>query len=245
MQFLAVSTFNKEGLEIYGHRMVESFRGHWPAEVPMRVYSEGWDDELPGADRVDLEESSLWLTDFKVRHHKRKPQNYRMDAVRFSHKIAALTAADNRTNAEFLIWLDGDIFTHADLSIQDLRTLTPSPNEWISWLDRSRAYPECGFYIINRAHPRNSEMMSRLVRMYSQDQLFSMSEWHDSYVLQQLVLRSGVKAKSLSGDGFNTMHPLINGPLGQWMDHLKGPRKRQGKSASRDLKVKRGEVYWR
>ena len=40
-------------------------------------------------------------------------------------------------------------------------------------------------------------------------------------------------------------HPLINGVLGTWLDHLKGDRKQTGKSNQRDLMVKRGEKYWK
>jgi hypothetical protein len=39
-------------------------------------------------------------------------------------------------------------------------------------------------------------------------------------------------------------HPLINGPLGKWMDHMKGGRKEQGKSKTSDLMVNRTENYW-
>ena len=73
-----------------------------------------------------------------------------------------------------------------------------------------------------------------------------MAEWHDSYVIQQLVEGMGLKTKSLSGpEGFKTSHPFVNGPLGAYMDHLKGPRKAMGRSQARDLKVQRAEPYWR
>jgi hypothetical protein len=40
-------------------------------------------------------------------------------------------------------------------------------------------------------------------------------------------------------------HPLINGPLGKWIDHMKGGRKEKGKSDSKDIMVNRTEDYWR
>jgi hypothetical protein len=40
-------------------------------------------------------------------------------------------------------------------------------------------------------------------------------------------------------------HPLINGPLGQWIDHMKGGRKKTGKSnVAKDLMGDRKEAYW-
>jgi hypothetical protein len=40
-------------------------------------------------------------------------------------------------------------------------------------------------------------------------------------------------------------HPLINGPLGKFMDHMKGARKNDGKSKPSDIMVTRKEDYWK
>ena len=40
------------------------------------------------------------------------------------------------------------------------------------------------------------------------------------------------------------MHPFVNGPLGRYMDHLKGGRKDEGRSSDKDLVVARTEAYW-
>lgn len=243
-EFLAVTTFNAIGLEKYGRRMMNSFVRFWPEQVPLWVFNEGW-RELGGWSLVPLETASDWLPHFKARHAARRTDNYRLDAVRFSHKIAALIAADELMSRRFLLWIDGDTVTHSRLTLTDLINLAPTRGEWIAWLDRSHAYPECGFYIIDRDHPRHQEMMTRLREMYDGDKLFLEKEWHDSYILQQVVLQAGVTAKSLSGTGYRTHHPFVNGPLGQWMDHMKGARKVKGKSPPIDLKVKRREEYWR
>lgn len=250
MSFCAVSTFNADGLALYGDRMMETFCRSWPREVALRVYSEGWERDgrrcgIP--DRLiieDLAESSPWLPEFKERHSGRKFRNYRFDAVRFSHKVAALCAADGVTVADYLIWVDGDVVTHSPISLDDLAELAPKGDEWIAWLDRVRVYPECGFYIINRRHPRHCGMMAKFEGMYSEDRLFSLSEWHDSFVLWEVVKRAGVGAKSLSGAGDRTNHPLVNGPLSRWFDHAKGDRKKVGRTPKHERKIKDGAAYW-
>ena len=245
MTFMAVTTFNAEGLAKYGRKMIDSFHRQWPDTVGMRVYSEGWREEMPGACVVDLETSSDWLTYFKARHRERPTSNYRMDAVRFSHKIAALIAADEHMSSQYLIWMDGDIFTHSPIKEADLATLVPTNGAWVAWLPRKFAYPECGFYIIDRLHARHSEMMGRLRAMYDGDQLFAEKEWHDSYIMQRVVEQAGIVTTNLSGKGYGTAHPFINGPLGKWMDHMKGKRKEKGRSHGTDLRVRREEQYWR
>lgn len=260
--FAAISTFNLGGLQVYGRRMVESFCWRWPREVTLHLYSEGWGaDELlaysqplPAAlSRLaaetcvigDLAPASSWLSDFKTRHQGRTFRDFRWDAVRFSHKVAAVCHAARTIDADVMIWLDGDIFTHSDVALDDLDGLRPRDGEWISWLYRKSMYPECGFYMLDLKHPRHEEMIATLEAMYAQDLLFGLSEYHDSYVLQHVVEASRIAWRSLSGVGGVTTHPLINGPLGQWFDHLKGNRKRLGRSKASDLKVARTEGYWR
>jgi hypothetical protein len=246
MSYMAVSTFNSAGFQKYGKRMMDSFHQHWPEQIGLRVYREGWDIPQPHAATPDLLASSDWLKAFKERHKQKPTNDFRMDAVRFSHKVAALLAADTSTSARYIIWLDGDIVTHAPVSMEDIAKLTPVNGQWIAWLDRRRAYPECGFYIIDRQHPRHAEAMAVLRRMYAEDWLFVEKEWHDSYILQQIVTRDlQLPCKSLSGDlGWRTSHPFVNGPLGAFMDHMKGKRKEKGRSHRTDLIRERLEPYW-
>ncbi|KEC73153.1 hypothetical protein RLPCCGM1_c1269 [Rhizobium leguminosarum bv. phaseoli CCGM1] len=259
--FAAISTFNRAGLDLYGRRMVESFCQAWPRDVSMRLYSEGWDADdllahcrpLPASlsrladetcEIVHLASASPWLDAFKARNRNRPFRDFRWDAVRFSHKVAAVCHAARTVDADVLIWLDGDIFTHAPVTIADLEGLAPDGDEWISWLDRASMYPECGFYMLNLRHEKHLEYISAFDRMYSSDALYGLNEYHDSHVLQVVVEIERAAAKSLSGEGRTASHPLVNGPLGQWFDHLKGNRKREGRSPARDLKVPRQEGYW-
>ena len=86
--------------------------------------------------------------------------------------------------------------------------------------------------------------MAEWKRLYTSGDIFKLDQWHDSYVLEHLVTTMGLKTKSLSGTGRATSHPFINGPLGGYMDHMKGPRKQRGRSPVTDLRVQRSEPYW-
>lgn len=246
MRFLAVTTFNEAGRKLYGQRMMESYRQFWPTSVPLVAYSEGWSKPAPGGVyERDLVSSSPWLAAFKARHAHLQPVSYLMDAVRFSHKVAALChAIASNPEADIVIWLDGDIVTHSPIGMADLERLAPAEDQWIAWLNRVHMHPECGFYMINTRHRKHAFALEIFECMYSDDKLFSLKEWHDSYVLQVAVRLAGVEAKSLSGKFAKAGHPLINGPLGQWFDHLKGARKAAGRSKPLDLVTRRDEPYW-
>lgn len=242
----AVTTCHAEGWQQYGRRMAESWRQHW--SVPLRVYGEGFTDGGTGHMAVDLNTAAPWLAKFKALHpykHPGRPYNYRMDAARFAHKVAAVMAAAESPEIDFLIWVDADTVTHQDVPPGFVESLLPKADEYIAWLDRKNKYPECGFFILNCRHTKHGMFLRALRKAYVGGELFNLEEWHDSYVIEQIVKRLGLPTKSLSGKaGFNTSHPFVNGPLGAYMDHLKGSRKAAGKSLERDLKVERTEPYW-
>jgi hypothetical protein len=78
--------------------------------------------------------------------------------------------------------------------------------------------------------------------------VFELVDTNDCYSLQQMILEAEGKGlittHSLSGKARDHGHPLINGPLGERLDHLKGPRKELGRSQTTDLMTSRSERYW-
>jgi hypothetical protein len=75
--------------------------------------------------------------------------------------------------------------------------------------------------------------------------IFTLDEWHDSYVFDAVKGRIGMaeldwSAGLIKGEG----HPLINTAWGSYLDHLKGNRKNSGRSNDKDLIRPRRERYW-
>ncbi|MFO0271376.1 MAG: hypothetical protein ACK53W_12680 [Gemmatimonadota bacterium] len=254
-----MTTFNAAGYEQSGRRMIDTWAKHWPADVSLMVYTEGCRIDAPD-DRVSQRqlERSLWLSEFKERHanaprahgrgHGRGGYDFKFDAVKFAHKVAAYTEEAMARPADVLIWMDADTITHAKVTTDWLTSLW-TPGAYIAWLNRTRQYPECGFFMLNCRHRRHERIILDVVALYTTDAIFDLPEWHDSFVLQQVIegwRNTGeMTVGSLSGDAASTGHPFVNGPLGSRMDHLKGPRKAEGRSRMDDLRNPRSEAYWR
>src|SRR5882724_9283946 len=107
--YRVVTTMNHAGWKETGERMVASFRLHWPEEVELIVHAEGFDvDERAGLTVRRLPE---WIDEFKARHQHDRPAHghatslydFRFDAVKFAHKVAALTDAGLRQSDGVLI----------------------------------------------------------------------------------------------------------------------------------------------
>lgn len=232
LTFDVVTTYAEHHWESHAKRCVESFEQFWPGFNLFRFVD------------ADLEGASDWLAEFKQRHAHRPTENYRLDAVRFAHKIAAIELAFYGGSADSLIWMDADCVTHAAVDREWLSYLVGYSD--VAYLSRTKKYSECGFMVFRRT-ARGERFLQNLVELYKSDELFKLAEWHDSWAFDHVrkMLGGEVRYVSLSGRAENTAHPLINGPLGARLDHCKGSRKAQGKSRPTDLKINRTEAYWR
>lgn len=189
---------------------------------------------------------------------RRKDSNkpFKWDAIRFANKVYAVFDACAKREGDWIVWMDADTFVHSDWSLEQFKELLPK-NAYITYVGRgkgSQTWPECGFYGLNMNHPVCHSFLEDFERMYedADNGMFLLDEWHDSYIFGEILKKYSefpshdysaemyLKEAKSGGGG----HPLINGPLGKWIDHMKGGRKSTGKSLKKDLMVNRTEAYW-
>lgn len=265
--YLIVTTFNKKGYELYGRRMLESFLAHWPMDQTILVYVEdvALDTNITADPRVIVRDLNTVrdLTTFKIRHdkdikaHGGLAKDFKFDAVRFSHKVFALYDAVKNPLAEIktIVWLDADTITHRKIPDDLLEQAAPrsfwkngiTEKYGISYLGRTKQYTECGFVSYNLMHPKMMAFWETFADMYRSDALFRLPEWHDSYIfdyVRQKYETSGMINHNIT-PGFYSGHPFINCILGDYMDHMKGARKKSGRSRKNERHIKgRDESDW-
>jgi hypothetical protein len=253
----AAATFHAEGYERFGKRFIESFRRHWPKETKLWIFAEGCAPE--GCDRVivrDLHTDARDLAEFKRRHagnpgaHGRFGQRYEymLDAVRWSHRIFALREACERSDADILINIDADIVCFEDMPLEFLAGLMPAQAD-IGYMPRRQMYSECSFVLYRIRRPAVVDFIWKHTDYYTSDAIFTLPRWTDCHAFDAMVAqhrRRGDLAFHNINEGVpDSMHPFVNGPLGRYMDHLKGEeRKAAGRSSGKDLVVQRDEAYW-
>lgn len=267
MNISVISTCNLEGWKTYGERMARSFARYWPEEISLTIYAE--DFNLPRIapnirSATFSHRFNVWKAEISAipdasgrdvaRNRRRVPYDFRRDCIRFSHKVAAIVDFVQRTrpNAGRLIWLDADTVAHASIDEAWLDGLFPAgADDLLAWLDRVRIYPECGFLMFNAEHSRLADFMRRLWTVYESGGVLELKETHDSYVIQQIAeacVREDWfnRPYSLSGPiARQSHHPFVLSPLGARLDHLKGKRKRIGRTPAFEAqRVQRGN-YWR
>ena len=271
-KYSVVTTFNQNGFNVYANKFIKSFNDKVDNRIPLVVYAE--DCQPTGDSRTlifDAKQTLTKLNNFKLKWGNvpkangkcppeikaKRPRDwhkeFKWDAIRFANKVYAIFHEAKRTDADILIWMDADSIVHSTVTQEDFERMLPSSNV-LHYLGRGKKWPECGFYGLNLKTTECQNFLQQFERMYEEAEkgIFTLDEWHDSYVFDVVLKRhkqtfpqSAIKDFSghlISGEG----HPLINCELGAYFDHLKGDsRKAKGQSLSKDLKVKRVEPYWK
>lgn len=264
-KYAIVTTFNKQGLDLYGQKMIDSFVKNWPTDVKLYLYAESCVPNTHGATNIHIINAVVELTDLNRFKNKwkdvpkangvcpwpeKRPKDwhkgFKWDAVRFSNKVYSIFHCANMTEADVLIWMDADMVCHTPITQETLEKLVPAEYD-ICYLGRENKWPECGLYSLNLNKKSTHEFLKRFKRAYdyAEEGIFKMDEWHDSFVFDEILKSLDVKklnwsAGLIKGEG----HPLINTEWGAYLDHLKGDRKQLGKSKITDLIKDRTEEYW-
>jgi hypothetical protein len=265
-KFSVVTTFHQAGYDLYGRRMIDGFLQNWPQEITLVAYAEDCrvDQSDPRLLVKDLAATvpdlvrfkQRWINDPKAtgkqaqgpidRKGKQTGIGFKWDAVRFSHKVYSVCDCARNTDADILFWMDADTVCHGAISIADIERMVPTSAD-ICFLGRAGKYTECGLYAMNLRSSVVQEFLSRFQWVYdhAEQGIFTMAEWHDSFVFDRVREQFALKSHDWSaglirGEG----HPLINSEWGRWLDHLKGKRKQYGRSAKKDLLTLRPEAYW-
>ncbi len=248
MEYTIITTFHPAGLAQYGQTMIDSFDQYWPKSVRLLVYAENCVPRVP-SDRVqvtDLLSACPDLVAFKNRHKNNAMANglvakdtgvpfkdnaFKWDAVRFSHKVFAVIHACATVATDWVIWLDADTKTFAPVPESFLATVC-DPRSLACYLGRREKYhSECGWVAYNRGHSDLTSFMTQWRDLYVNDRLFDLREYHDSFLFDELRRRfqqQGVYFHNLSPElpGKGPGHPFIASALGQYMDHMKGSKRK-------------------
>ena len=242
MKIAVSTTFPESYWDICAAEMFVGFNEFWPEECKLFIgldalpddrYKELY-DKIYAASHNAREffignEFSQEQIDF-IKRNKESDNNkdYKLQVVRFSYKIFSLWRTMQHVKAlgyDYLIWLDADVITKRSINIDDLKKCLPDEGQDISFLGREGApHSECGF-IAYRVNDVTNQFITDMVAMYIDDSVLTLKGWTDCHIFDHL--RKDLSCKNLS-HGIPGYHVWPLSPLGQFMDHRKGPRKING-----------------
>lgn len=216
-----VTTCNKQGLEDYGYRWLES-RKNWP-KADFQFYTEGFEVDCPGKDFKDLPDFSAW----KLKHARYRAPSWRYEVVRYAHKVFA--AIDALYDYKGLgVWLDADCVTYKKIPKGFLEKKLDGA--YIAHYGRAGMNTETGFWMVDCSHPLHQKFLDTWKSLYLEDRFKGLSAWTDCQSIDAAIRLTGVPTTNLSGEFVKDMHPMAKTELGRYIDHCKGPRKALGRS---------------
>jgi len=228
-----VSTFPNNMWDVYAKQMLESFVAYWPQDIPLCVQL---DDDLlyPDIDKILRPQDGIAVgrnkehQAFVDRHAgKDDANNYRMQPVRFCHKIFALyrafDAASHQGDMRYLIWLDADVATTRPVTFEDIQACLPKEGDAVAYLGRKDwEHSECGWLAFDLQNG-GDKLIKKLYDAYVTDKVMSMEQQHDSWVFDKLKPK---KSTNLTANKPGT-EIWAQSPMAKWSVHYKGPIAKQ------------------
>jgi hypothetical protein len=257
MTILAVTSFSQEGYDLYGQKMIDSFLENVDGELV--VFTDAPLAEIktisPKVHYRVLNWDFPEQVEFELRHQSpichgifADTYDYRFDAVKFSHKPAAIAAvakliADGvYATPDILLWLDGDTVFKKPIPQEFFDEKFPS---WAHFghFTRDKNHMEGGIIAFRYPHENVQTFIRIMWECYKLDQVFRLPAWTDCHVMDVLVegaKKDGFLRVVNLGDevSFFSQHPIVNSEWFQYVDHLKGARKEAGQSFETDFIVK-------
>jgi hypothetical protein len=223
-----VTTCHAEGYELYGHRLLESWK-HWPVDAELWWYTEGFSlpaNKPDGIVEISLEKIPA-LQAFKSKYANYTPPNYLYDVVRFSNKVFA--AIDALADYQGIgVWMDADCVTRQDIPEGFIEGHLG--RNYMAMFKRRGMYTETGFWLMDCRHPQHRAFLDMWGDWYESGAFKQLANWTDCETLDATVRKFGelIKTASLSGAFENDMHPMAKVELAKYIDHCKGGRKAAG-----------------
>jgi hypothetical protein len=179
--------------------------------------------------------------------------NVNVQAAKFAKKAYAQLWVLENVEADYVHYIDADLYTHKPFTLDIIEKLLKrnplvafTPRWWRKGMSMpdvvktksygKKGHTETGYMIWNKNHEYFQEWINRYKSCYDNDVIFEFDGWHDcaafDYATMTLMLEHNVEVADI-GFGTRSNHPLVSGPLGKYLDHMKGNRKFVGFSKER------------
>jgi hypothetical protein len=224
---IVITTFSKDGYELYGHRMIDSWIKFWPEGYQLIVYTEGYDivEKDPRITCIDINEACPDLDSFKKRSHElsdRYKKSTIDKTIKWCHKVYAVGHALN-TEHDYLIFLDGDTYTKKSIN-RTFPAQLVGDNLFAVHFERLKhgLHFETGLIVFNLRHPDIEWLKNILTTAYDSLEIYSMPKTWDGYWFAHLYTKYQLPVADLSRQGSGVFgHPLVK----PYLQHDVGTKK--------------------
>jgi hypothetical protein len=212
-----ITTFSKDGYDLYGHKMISTWLKHWPKTHKLNVYVENYsldeqDDRITSLEIYDLCPD---LVGFKEKSYKLTEKKSKIDkTIKWCYKVYAMQHALS-SNDDYLIFLDGDTHTLSDIPTNIAETLVEN-NLFAVHFENLKygLHFETGLVVFNLKHEKKEWLKKILTSAYNSLEIYKMKKTWDGYWLAHLYKEYKLPVKNLSAGCSGVFcHPAVKGKL--------------------------------
>lgn len=204
-----ITTFSKDGYELYGHRMIETWMQYWPKNYRLLVYVENYSisEKDPRIQEIKIDDVCPNLLEFKDKSQKMldnssdKRQISRIQkTVKWSHKVFVISHALQTFPSDYFIFLDGDTYTTSPIS--DTIAADLVKNHLIAvhfeMIKNNSLHFETGLVVFNNNHRQMSLFKKIYTSGYDNLSIYNMEKTWDGFWLPKIYKEYNLDILDLS-----------------------------------------------
>lgn len=216
-----VTTFSKDGYDLYGHRMIETWLKFWPDNHSLIVYTEDFDidEKDQRITQINLNSECQDLLEFKRQSQlieqsltdKKKIARIQK-TVKWSHKVFAISHALKNCQSNFLLFLDGDTYTKSKIDQNLVSNLVENNLIAVHFENLSEGlHFETGLLAFNLNHPQMDKFKNLYTSGYVDLSIYEQKKTWDTFWLVKLYQDHKLEIKDLSKNKKSSVfgNPLI------------------------------------
>lgn len=246
--YIFVTSFSESGYHEYAKNMLESVVEKWnPKHFKLYAYYHDFDINSVDAPQSEtIEYRNLNNIEEMLQYRERMKQhdgtnggtqayNWRMDAIKWCHKVYALSdlafemMEEEYDESNWMIWLDADTVTTKRLDIKQFPKWLPDKADLVHLGRKDADYSETSFLGFNLSSHNTCSIIADFRGAYTIGETISYREWHDGFIFERLLniyKAHGMVTKNLS-EHARGLAAFAQSPLSEYFNHYKGNLKKK------------------
>jgi len=231
-----ITTFSKQGYDVYGKRWINSVIKFWPTDTKVVIYTDF--DLLAPADNFTIKQFDTEFPNHAVFKEQvtskfsdnDKAVNIGNKTIKFSYKGFVISKELLSATSGYLVWLDGDAETINNISTSTLDSLVD--NTFLACQqEKNFKHVESGVLVFNASLKMTQEFAAEINDYYFNGKLFNLKKPYDGYVIADILKNNKYiynnlnkefnfqDKKSKKEDTF--LHPLLKSNFVHWIGSVK------------------------
>lgn len=208
-----ITTFSKDGYELYGHQMINSWIKFWPKNFKLNVYVENYslDEQDERITTLEIYEVCPKLNDFKKNSLTLDQKKSRIDkTIKWCYKVYVMEHALS-IDDDYLIFLDGDTRT-LDMIPENFSQALVGNDLFAVHFENLKhgLHFETGLVVFNLRHKKKDWLKNILTSAYNSLDIYNMPKTWDGFWFAHLYKTYDLPVKNLSiGCSGVFCHPLV------------------------------------